>query len=80
MYFHFALEHLEMVYKSSLILTGSGSNLSRQTGSGSETLILTTYKVFIKYCVLFQEFSIFCALSLARTGLLLLVVQKMASQ
>ena len=39
-----------------------------------------SFRVFIKYCgVFFQEFSIFCNLSLARTGLLL-VVQKMASQ
>ena len=29
------------------------------------------YKVIIKYCVFFQEFSIFCHLSLASTGLLL---------
>ena len=36
-----------------------------------------TYRVFFKYCVFSQEFSIFCDLSLAaRTGLLL-VVQKM---
>ena len=32
-----------------------------------------TYRVFIKYCVFFQELSIFCALSFASTGLLLAV-------
>ena len=36
------------------------------------------YRVFIKYCVFFQEFSTFCVLSLASTGLLL-VGKKMAS-
>ena len=31
------------------------------------------YSVFIRYCVFFQEFSIFCDISLASTGLLLVV-------
>ena len=42
-------------------------------------LSLFFYKVFIKYCVFFQEFSIFCDPSLASNGLLL-VIQKKASQ
>ena len=37
------------------------------------------YRVFIKYCVIFQEFSKVCQLSLASTRLLL-VVQKITSQ
>ena len=37
------------------------------------------YRVFIKYCVFFQEFSKVCRLSLASTRLLL-VVQKIISQ
>ena len=38
-----------------------------------------TYRVFIKYCVFFKEFSKVCHLSLASTRLLL-VVQKITSQ
>ena len=38
------------------------------------------YRVFIKYCVFFQEFLKVCHLSLASIRLLLVVVQKMISQ
>ena len=40
---------------------------------------LFSYRVFFKYCVFSKNFSLFWDLSLANTGLLL-VVQKMASQ
>ena len=40
--------------------------------------ISSWYRVFIKYCVFFQELSIFCDLSFASTGLLL-AVQKWAT-
>ena len=41
--------------------------------------MLNRYRVFIEYCVFFQEFSKVCHLSLASTRLLL-VVQKITSQ
>ena len=41
--------------------------------------IVVNYRVYIKYCVFFQEFSKVCLLSLTGTRLLL-VVQKITSQ
>ena len=73
--------HIFQLYKTStyFYIDYFGLMVSQCIMYNEKYFILWTYRVFIKYCVFFKEFSIFGDLSFGSTGLLF-VVQKMISQ